>query len=132
MIVFADAFFYVALINRHDAYHGPAASYASNYRGRVVTTQWVLAEVADGLATSITRRQVRRMFDQLAGDSDTRIINASPELFAQGLELYDQRPDKDWSLTDCISFVVMRQQAISKALTGDRHFTQAGFVALLA
>jgi hypothetical protein len=46
--------------------------------------------------------------------------------------LYDARPDKDWSLTDCISFVVMGDERLTEALTGDRHFVQAGFVALLA
>jgi len=47
------------------------------------------------------------------------------------VELYAERPDKGWSLTDCISFVVMRQQGITQALTGDHHFEQAGFTALL-
>jgi hypothetical protein len=50
---------------------------------------------------------------------------------AKGVQLYAQRPDKEWSLTDCISFVVMTQEGIFDALTGDRHFEQAGFVALL-
>jgi uncharacterized protein len=131
MIVFADAFFYVALINRHDAYHVRAADFAGKYRGEVVTTQWVLAEVADGLAASVARRRVRSIFDQLARDRETQVIEASPELFARGLELYDERTDKAWSLTDCISFVVMREHGITNALTGDHHFTQAGFVALL-
>ena len=51
--------------------------------------------------------------------------------FDEGVRLYVARPDKDWSLTDCISFVVMRERGITEALTGDRHFEQAGFVALL-
>jgi hypothetical protein len=131
MTVFADAFFYVALINRHDAFHARAADYARTYRGSVVTTEWVLAEVADALAASLTRRRVRTAFDQLSADPDTRIVGASSELFARGLELYDKRPDKEWSLTDCISFVVMKDQGIAEALTGDHHFTQAGFTALL-
>ena len=49
----------------------------------------------------------------------------------RGVALYAERPDKDWSLTDCISFVVMRKMDITEALTGDRHFEQAGFTALL-
>ena len=52
-------------------------------------------------------------------------------VFEAGLELYLNRPDKDWSLTDCISFVVMEQEGLTEALTGDLHFEQAGFVALL-
>jgi len=58
-------------------------------------------------------------------------LPASQELFERGLNLYRQRPDKDWSLTDCISFVVMREHGVTKALTADRHFEQAGFAILL-
>jgi hypothetical protein len=58
-------------------------------------------------------------------------VPASEEVFERGLGLYRSRPDKEWSLTDCISFVVMQEQGIGEALTADRHFTQAGFVALL-
>ena len=53
------------------------------------------------------------------------------DLFDAGVELYVRRPDKAWSLTDCISFVVMREHGMNEALTGDRHFEQAGFIALL-
>jgi predicted nucleic acid-binding protein len=58
-------------------------------------------------------------------------VPASPELFQRGVELFRARPDKEWSLTDCISFVVMTEKGLSEALTGDRHFEQAGFHALL-
>ena len=60
-----------------------------------------------------------------------KIIAASDDVFDRGADLYDRRPDKDWSLTDCISFEVMTDRAVKEALTGDRHFTQAGFRALL-
>jgi predicted nucleic acid-binding protein len=63
---------------------------------------------------------------------ETRIVEASADLFWRGFELYGQRTDKDWSLTDCISFVVMRDEDLTGALTGDHHFEQAGFTALLA
>ena len=61
-----------------------------------------------------------------------KIVEFSDSLYRRGLTLYDQRPDKAWSLTDCISFVVMEENAIREALTGDRHFSQAGFVAVFA
>ena len=60
-----------------------------------------------------------------------KIVFVDEPLFHAGLELYLARPDKDWSLTDCISFVVMEREGITDALTGDKHFEQAGFVALL-
>jgi hypothetical protein len=60
------------------------------------------------------------------------VVNADRALFEAGLDLYDKRPDKDWSLTDCISFLVMQRDQIDQALTADRHFRQAGFSTLLA
>ena len=65
-------------------------------------------------------------------DAELTIIPDSDALYRRGLELYGQRGDKHWSLTDCISFVVMEQEGLREALTGDRHFAQAGFVALFA
>jgi predicted nucleic acid-binding protein len=59
------------------------------------------------------------------------IVASSRELFRRGFDLYADRPDKEWSLTDCISFVVMTDRRITDALTGDHHFEQAGFVAIL-
>ncbi len=131
MKVFADAFFYVAFINRHDEHHARAMEWARGFDGEIVTTQWVLTEVADAFAESHVRRQMKAGFDMLTDDPATRIIEVSPEHFAQGIKLYDERPDKGWSLTDCISFVIMAEEGIVEALTGDRHFEQAGFVALL-
>ncbi len=131
MSVFADAFFYVAFINRHDEHHARAMDWARSYRGQIVTTQWILTEVADAFASSHSRRHLRAGFDALAADPATRIIEVTPDHFARGLKLYDERPDKAWSLTDCISFVIMAEEDITEALTGDHHFEQAGFTALL-
>jgi predicted nucleic acid-binding protein len=88
--------------------------------------------VADALAAPSSRGDIRPAFDELAADPETRIIEVSPEQFAAGLALDDKRPDKRWSLTDCISFAVMEQEGLREALTGDRHFAQAGFVAVFA
>jgi uncharacterized protein len=88
-------------------------------------------EVADGFASSKMRRDVRRLFAEIEGDELITIVEAVESLYRRSLALYDARPDKDWSLTDCISFVVMADEGLTEALTGDRHFEQAGFVALL-
>jgi predicted nucleic acid-binding protein len=132
MRVFADAYFYLALFNTRDAHHKRVAEFITGFTGGVVTTQWVLTEVADAFASIPQRRQLQAKFQILADDPETRIVEASPDLFEKGLALYNSRPDKFWSLTDCISFVVMTEERISDALTGDRHFDQAGFKALLA
>ncbi|MDX6612870.1 MAG: uncharacterized protein QOD75_2056 [Blastocatellia bacterium] len=71
------------------------------------------------------------LFDDLQTDPNMRIVDAEPGIFALGIERYRNRLDKDWSLTDCISFVVMESKGITEALTADHHFEQVGFKALL-
>jgi uncharacterized protein len=72
-----------------------------------------------------------RLVPSLRSDPNALIVPASPELFQRGYDLYARRPDKDWSLTDCTSFVVMKEQGLTDALTTDHHFEQAGFQMLL-
>ena len=67
----------------------------------------------------------------LKANPQGRVAPADPVLFEEGIKLFEARPDKEWSLTDCISFVVMQREGITEALTGAHHFEQAGFVALL-
>ena len=88
--------------------------------------------MADGLCARTTRETVIRLLDILQSSADVEIVQPSAELFQQGLERYRQRLDKNWSLTDCISFLVMEQRGITEALTADHHFQQAGFSTLLA
>ena len=77
-------------------------------------------------------RQAAQVIDQLRVSSNVRMVTLSDELVRRGLDLYRSRRDMEWSLTDCISFVVMAAEGLAEALTGDRHFEQAGFTALLA
>ena len=128
---FADSFYYLALWNRHDAYHQRAEALSASLRGRVVTTAWVLTEVADALSARVDRQGAVRLIRALRADPECRIVPASEDFFERGWRLYVRRPDKDWSLTDCISFVVMRDNGITEALTADHHFEQAGFTILL-
>ena len=100
-------------------------------RNKLATTEWILAEVADALAASASRRLAVSFIRDLAQDPKVKIIPATTNLFQRGLQLYENRPDKQWSLTDCISFVTMQDEGITDALTGDEHFVQAGFKALL-
>jgi hypothetical protein len=97
----------------------------------MVTTEWVLTEVADALSHPRHRDAVSDFFRLLRDDPAVAIVPASADLFAQGMHLFERRRDKHWPLTDCISFVVMEDEGIGEALTGDRHFEQAGFKALL-
>jgi predicted nucleic acid-binding protein len=130
-VVFADTFYYLALVNADDSHHAEAHAYTAAFHGSIVTSAWVLTELADALAQPSTRPAFLQVLAQLRADPDVLIVPPSADIFKDGLRLYAERPDKAWSLTDCISFVVMQRQGISEALTGDRHFEQAGFVALL-
>jgi predicted nucleic acid-binding protein len=130
--VFADSFYYFALVNPSDLAHAKATAFTKCFTGRTVTTGWVLVELADGLAKPGARRTVfLQMLADLRASPDILIVPATEQLLQEGIDLYAQRSDKEWSLTDCISFVVMTREGITEALTGDRQFEQAGFVALL-
>ena len=87
-------------------------------------------EVADALAKSESRSRIREFILHLRQGDVCEVVPASRELFDRALELYHQHADKEWTLTDCVSFVVMREAGITQALTEDRHFEQAGFTAL--
>ena len=128
---FGDTFYFLALLNPNDARHRAAVDFSRVNGRQVVTTEWVLTDLADGLAKYGTRRVFKLVYDDLVADPATKIVGSSDELWKQGRLMYESRPDKQWSLTDCLSFVVMERQRIGEALTGDHHSEQAGFVALL-
>ena len=128
--IFADSFYFLALLNDRDAAHIKAVEFAATNR-ELATTAWVLTEVGDAFSAPENRPAFIELIDMLRASPDARVIEASPELFARGIELFRQRPDKEWSVTDCISFIIMSDLGLTEALTGDRHFEQAGFRALL-
>lgn len=129
--VFADTSFYVAIFSPQDALHERATAVAAAHQGVVVTTEFVLLEVGNFFCRGKDRSVFQRMIENLSSAEDIEIIPASADLFRQGFALFTSRTDKDWSLTDCTSFVVIQDRGISEALTADHHFEQAGFVALL-
>jgi len=128
--VFADTFYFLALLNKNDAAHEKALGY-SHLIDKLVTTEWILTELADGLAASKHRNVFLQTRQELQADEDAAIVGFDFQVYEEGIRLYSTRPDKEWSLTDCISFIVMKQEKVAEALTGDHHFEQAGFVALL-
>ena len=129
--VFADTSFYVALANPADQLHAEAMAVASRLDSAVITTDYILVELGNFLRNSRQRTIFLELEREIRLDEQCSVIPANRALQDRGLELYQQRPDKDWSLTDCISFVVMQDQNVTEALTADRHFEQAGFVPLL-
>ncbi len=129
--LFADAYFFIALLNPRDQHHTKVhGGFRANYR-HLVTTSWVLVEVVDALCTPSTRVAVHWFLVSALKDS-TLWVAREPIWLDRGLDLFGSRPDKEWSLTDCISFAVMTERGLTHALTGDRHFAQAGFVPMFA
>jgi hypothetical protein len=129
--VFADTSFYIALVNPRDAAHPAAMDFVRQFRGKSVTTEYVLVEVGNWLARSGDRGVFLNLLKDLRADSRATIVAGSHALFEAGLGLFSGRPDKGWSMTDCISFAVMAQHQLTEALTADHHFEQAGFKVLL-
>ncbi|HEY3856301.1 MAG TPA: PIN domain-containing protein [Verrucomicrobiae bacterium] len=130
-VVFADAFYFVARLNGRDQHHNRVVAFSRDFRAAILTTDWVLMEVADALAKSECRLRVREFMLHLRQAAACEIIPASRELFDRALELYHQHADKEWTLTDCSSVLVMRERGLTDVLTADRHFEQAGFNILL-
>jgi predicted nucleic acid-binding protein len=106
-------------------------SHRAGFQARVVTTEYVLLEVATFFCQTAHRSVFLGLLQTLQNDPATTIVPSSSDLWQRGVDLFAARLDKDWSLTDCISFVVMQEHGITDALTADHHFEQAGFVALL-
>jgi predicted nucleic acid-binding protein len=131
MKVFGDTFFYLALLDPHDSAHERAVSATHDLNSMTVTTAWVLMELANALSAPEHRRIFVDFLNKSRTNPNIVIYEAGRELFDEGVELYRTRHDKSWSLTDCISFIVMERDGITEALTGDRHFEQAGYKALL-
>ena len=129
--IFIDTLFVVALVNPHDQYHKKASELAGKYEGHpLLVTDTVLLEIGNGLARNY-KEQAIEIIEQLYESDEVEIVHLTPRLFERGFVLYKAHRDKEWGLTDCISFEVMREAAIREALTFDRHFAQAGFRALM-
>lgn len=133
--VFVDSFFWIASLLPRDQWHQQALMAREDLGSEVllVTTREVLTEFL--ASTSRTDPEIRqsaaRTVRMIMDDDAIIVIPQSQELFAKGLDLYEQRLDKRYSLADCISMVVMRERGISQILTHDHDFTAEGFVILI-
>jgi uncharacterized protein len=129
--VFGDTVYFLALVNPADQLHRRALAMNREHPMPLVTTEWVLTEVGDALSQPPHRTRFSRLLELLRRQADVEVVPASSALFQRGCALHAQRPDKEWSLTDCISFLVMEERELTEALTSDHHFEQAGFSVLL-
>jgi len=131
---FLDTAYVYALVDTRDGWHEAAMRRQRQLaleRRRLLTTEFVLVEVANGLAAVRFRAHADRVITVLMESPLVEVVPASTELFAAALALFRQRADKAWGLTDCTSFVVMGERGLSDALTTDEHFRQAGFQVLM-
>ncbi|MGP0069202.1 MAG: type II toxin-antitoxin system VapC family toxin [Isosphaeraceae bacterium] len=131
---FADAQYFVALINDKDQAHPAALAMSQALQGEtLVTTEEALSEVLAYFAERgpYLRQVAVAYVEDILSDPDMVIRAQSHQSFLDGFTLYKARPDKGYSLTDCISMVAMRQEGIAEVLTHDNHFTQEGFTILL-
>jgi uncharacterized protein len=132
--VFLDSAYLIALAARDDQHHGQAMRLAEKLdveSTQLVTTRAVFLELGSALSKPRYRQRACEMFELLENDERILMIELEPPLLARSRNLFCERPDKEWSLADCISFLVMKNRGISDALTTDVHFEQAGFRALL-
>lgn len=128
---FVDAGYFIAFVNVRDDLHTRAIRIASGLKRAQVTTELVLIEVGDAFASQQWRGLARQLLASVQSNPNIEVVPLTSSLFARGLELFNARPDKDWGLTDCISFIVMQDRGIREALAHDHHFVRAGFRALL-
>jgi predicted nucleic acid-binding protein len=123
------------LIYRHDDYHQRAKHvYVSIEQMKRMTTDAVLIETCNMFSKALLRPLARALIEKIREAEKLGVLevtHVTEALIDRGWELFQRRPDKDWSLTDCISFVVMQDKGITKAFTTDHHFEQAGFEKLL-
>lgn len=133
--LFLDTSYAVALVSPMDGHHARALELAVRIDREqipLVTTKAVLLEIGNSLSRLRFRSTAIALLKALQEDADVEVVPLSEELYAEAWKIYRSHADKEWGLTDCLSFVVMRQRELRDALTTDRHFRQAGFKALLA
>jgi predicted nucleic acid-binding protein len=132
--VFADTAYWIALLYPQDSLHPRVRSLSASLGGvRIVTSEMVLTELLNDFAGrgENLRRIAVNLIQHMREDSQALISPQTSALFREAFLLYSNRGDKAWSQTDCASFCIMTDHGITQALTHDRHFEQAGFVALL-
>ena len=132
--VFLDTAYAIALSVESDEHHRHAEVLAERLEAeqtRLVTTRATLLEIGNALSKKRYRKAAVELLDALEQDPQVEIVSLSEELYEQALELFRNRPDKQWGLVDCVSFILMQERGLTEALTTDEHFEQAGFRALL-
>ena len=132
--VFADTGYWIALLDPQDTLHSKAVNLSITFtQVQIYTSEMVLTEILNHFSKrgNFLRYAAASFIESLQANPTITIIPQTDSIFQQALILYKQRLDQAWSHTDCSSFCIMQQQNILEALAYDKHFEQAGFIALL-
>lgn len=132
--LFLDTSYAVALSAVDDKHHDLAVRLSAKIEAediKLVTTRAILFEIGNSLSKQRFRTGAVALLDAIEDDKRITIIEKTNELYHRAFKLFRDRPDKEWGLVDCFSFVVMQELNLTEALTADKHFIQAGFTALL-
>jgi predicted nucleic acid-binding protein len=128
--VFVDSFAWIAAINKSDNHHEVTLRIFEDLLGKqakLFTTNYVIVETINALSKVEIRKAVVEFMDKLETSPSVEIIKINDETYNDAWRLYQQRMDKEWGITDCTSFEVMKMLNIKRAFTNDKHFEQAGY-----
>ena len=132
--IFIDTTYALAMALDTDNFHAKALELSQRYdspENRFATTRGVMMEIGNALSKVRHRKGAAALMNSFEADPRIEIVPLSEELNAKAFALYQARPDKEWGMVDCISFVVMQERGMTDALTSDEHFRQAGFRPLM-
>jgi len=130
-MILADTGFFIACLKPTDDLHERALQWSGAIREPMLITEYILWECVNYFSHPKYRAKVHTLAERLRDPNQWVFVHSTPSMLDAGLTLHRNRRDKAWSLTDCVSFVVMKELSITRALTHDLHFEQAGFEALL-
>jgi predicted nucleic acid-binding protein len=130
-MILLDTGYFIALFRPEDELHERAVAWSLHLNEALLVTEYVLLECVNSFSRPKDRPAAHALIEHVRSEAGCELVHASPELFEAGLRLHRERPDMEWSLTDCISFALMSERGIRSALAYDHHFDQAGFEALL-
>lgn len=132
--IFIDTAAWLALVNKSDEFHERAKAVREDLfkkEAEFVTTNQIVIEVSNSLSKARFRESAIKLIDSIGESKDITVVWIDEGIYAHGWEKYKSKSDKEWSFTDCMSFVIMEEERIQEAFTTDHHFEQAGFIKLL-
>lgn len=130
-MIFIDTSHLIGVSIPNDEIHDVAMAWSRHVSTSCMTTEFVLLEFLNAMSSPLRRRKAVQVIAEIERDPTIHIVRCDPEVFRLGVDLFSKRQDKEWSLTDCISFRIMESAGITDAFTSDTHFEQAGYRALL-